>query len=163
LLDSAVTAAQQAAPYLTQQQTYIDLNSVSPATKRNMADQLRHGGAKSIEFAVMAPVSGVGIETPILSGGQTAEMVSARLNELGMKIRHSSRCGNARGEPYGHRTGLGRIIGRSHGRKVREFRQIQGVTRRTDSIWQKDLQSPLFRHHQFRRGWLYGLRLLHLS
>ena len=84
--DSAVNAARQAAPHLKPQHTYIDLNSVSPATKRNVADQVRQGGAQFIEFAVMAPVSGVGIEVPILSGGETAETASARLNELGMRI-----------------------------------------------------------------------------
>lgn len=84
--DSAVNAARRAAPHLKPQQTYIDLNSVSPATKWNVADQVRQGGAHFIEFAVMAPVSGVGIEVPILSGGETAETASARLNELGMRI-----------------------------------------------------------------------------
>jgi 3-hydroxyisobutyrate dehydrogenase-like beta-hydroxyacid dehydrogenase len=84
--DSAVTAARQAAPYLGPQQTYIDLNSVSPATKRDVADQVRQGGTGFIEFAVMAPVSGIGIEVPILSGGETAAPISARLNELGMRI-----------------------------------------------------------------------------
>jgi 3-hydroxyisobutyrate dehydrogenase-like beta-hydroxyacid dehydrogenase len=84
--DAAVPAARQAAPYLKPHQTYIDLNSVSPATKRNVADQVRQGGTNFIEFAVMAPVSGVGIEVPILSGGEMAEAISARLNEFGMKI-----------------------------------------------------------------------------
>jgi 3-hydroxyisobutyrate dehydrogenase-like beta-hydroxyacid dehydrogenase len=84
--DSAIVAAQQAAPHLKSQQTYIDLNSVSPATKRAVAEQLHEGGAAFIEFAVMAPVSGVGIEVPILSGGETAQIISARLIELGMKI-----------------------------------------------------------------------------
>jgi 3-hydroxyisobutyrate dehydrogenase-like beta-hydroxyacid dehydrogenase len=84
--DSAVAVARQAVPYLKSQQTYIDLNSVSPATKRDVAGQVRRGGANFIEFAVMAPVSGVGIEVPILSGGETAETISARLNELGMHI-----------------------------------------------------------------------------
>lgn len=84
--DSAVMAARQAGPHLKPHQTYIDLNSVSPATKREVADQVCRGGAAFIEFAVMAPVSGVGIEVPILSGGETAETISARLIELGMRI-----------------------------------------------------------------------------
>ena len=84
--DSAVTAARQAAPHLNYQQTYIDLNSVSPATKRNVAHQVQQAGAAFIEFAVMAPVGGVGIEVPILSGGEVAEQISAQLNEFGMKI-----------------------------------------------------------------------------
>jgi len=94
--DSAVTAARQAAPHLRSRQTYIDLNSVSPATKRTVADQVQQGGANFVEFAVMAPVSGVGIEAPILSGGETAETISAQLNELGMRItRVSSEIGTA--------------------------------------------------------------------
>ncbi|MBM6581940.1 NAD(P)-dependent oxidoreductase [Microvirga sp. BT689] len=84
--DSAVAAAQQAAPHLKPQQTYIDLNSISPASKRDVADQVLRAGASFIEFAVMAPVSGLGIEVPILSGGATSETMSARLNKVGMKI-----------------------------------------------------------------------------
>jgi 3-hydroxyisobutyrate dehydrogenase-like beta-hydroxyacid dehydrogenase len=85
--DSALRAAEQAAAHLSPYQTYIDLNSISPATKRNVAEQVGRGGANFVEFAVMAPVSGPGIEVPILSGGTTAQEVSARLNELGMKIK----------------------------------------------------------------------------
>jgi 3-hydroxyisobutyrate dehydrogenase-like beta-hydroxyacid dehydrogenase len=85
--DSAVKAAEQAAPHLGPSQTYIDLNSISPATKRKVAEQVGRSGASFVEFAVMAPVSGPGIEVPILSGGATANEVSARLNELGMKIK----------------------------------------------------------------------------
>jgi 3-hydroxyisobutyrate dehydrogenase-like beta-hydroxyacid dehydrogenase len=84
--DSAIAAARQATPHLRPRQTYIDLNSVSPATKRDVADQVLRAGASFIEFAVMAPVSGLGIEVPILSGGATSETMSARLNKVGMKI-----------------------------------------------------------------------------
>ena len=84
--DSAVTVAEQVAPYLHASQIYIDLNSVSPATKERVAEAVREKGADFVEFAVMAPVSGPGIEVPILSGGKRAEEVSARLNGLGMKI-----------------------------------------------------------------------------
>jgi 3-hydroxyisobutyrate dehydrogenase-like beta-hydroxyacid dehydrogenase len=85
--DSAIKAAEQAAPHLGPSHTYIDLNSISPATKRKVAEQVGRGGASFVEFAVMAPVSGLGLEVPILSGGATANEVSARLNELGMKIK----------------------------------------------------------------------------
>ena len=44
--DSAVAAAGQAAPHLTSSQTYIDLNSISPATKEQVADQVRQRGAE---------------------------------------------------------------------------------------------------------------------
>ncbi|MGF9757912.1 DUF1932 domain-containing protein [Microvirga sp. 0TCS3.31] len=84
--DSAIMAARKAASHLRPHQTYIDLNSVSPATKKNVADQVSQAGTAFIEFAVMAPVSGVGIQVSILSGGAMAETTSARLNELGMRI-----------------------------------------------------------------------------
>lgn len=84
--DSAVTAAAQAAPHLKPSQIYIDLNSISPAAKEQVAAQVRPRGAGFVEFAVMAPVGVPGIEVPILSGGEKAEEVSRRLNELGMKI-----------------------------------------------------------------------------
>lgn len=84
--DSAVTAAGQIAPYLQPPQVYIDLNSVSPATKERVAGPVRESGADFVEFAVMAPVKEPGIAVPILSGGEKAEVVSARLNEFGMKI-----------------------------------------------------------------------------
>jgi 3-hydroxyisobutyrate dehydrogenase-like beta-hydroxyacid dehydrogenase len=84
--DSALAAAEQVAPYLHSSQVYIDLNSVSPATKELVAGLVRERGADFVEFAVMAPVKEPGIEVPILSGGEKAEEVSARLNGLGMKI-----------------------------------------------------------------------------
>ena len=82
--DQAVAAAASAAPHLRAEQVYVDLNSVSPHTKRAAAAAL--GGADFVEFAVMAPVAGVGIAAPILAGGAKAEAVAARLNPLGMKI-----------------------------------------------------------------------------
>ena len=84
--NSAVAAAAQAAPHLMPSQVFIDLNSVSPATKNEAAEPVRRRGAHFVEFAVMAPVGGPGIGVPILSGGERAEEVSARLNSLGMRI-----------------------------------------------------------------------------
>lgn len=84
--DSAIQAAEQAAPHLKPTQIYVDLNSISPATKMQVGEQVRQGGASFVEFAVMAPVGGPGIEVPILSGGEKAREVSCLLNELGMKI-----------------------------------------------------------------------------
>ena len=65
-------------------QLYVDLNSVSPSTKRAVAAAL--GGADFVEFAVMSPVAGLGIAAPILAGGGRALEVAGRLNPLGMKI-----------------------------------------------------------------------------
>ena len=84
--DSAVAAARQAGPSLDRSQIYVDLNSVSPTTKRLVAEEACRGGAGFVEFAVMAPVSGSGIAVPILAGGRQAEKVAATLNPLGMAI-----------------------------------------------------------------------------
>jgi 3-hydroxyisobutyrate dehydrogenase-like beta-hydroxyacid dehydrogenase len=82
--DKAVAAARAAAPHLRRGQIYVDLNSVSPSTKRAVAGAI--GGVDFVEFAVMSPVAGLGIASPILAGGAQAEAVAARLNPLGMKI-----------------------------------------------------------------------------
>lgn len=82
--DQAVAAARAAAGHLREGQTYVDLNSVSPSTKREVAAAL--GGVDFVEFAVMSPVAGLGIASPILAGGAQAEAVADRLNPLGMKI-----------------------------------------------------------------------------
>jgi 3-hydroxyisobutyrate dehydrogenase-like beta-hydroxyacid dehydrogenase len=84
--DSAVAAARQAGPSLTGEQVYVDLNSVSPSTKHAVSEEACRMGAAFVEFAVMAPVSGPGIEVPILAGGRKADAVAAVLNRLGMRI-----------------------------------------------------------------------------
>lgn len=83
--DQAIAAAREAAPHLRRGQIYVDLNSVSPSTKRAVAEALG-AGVGFVEFAVMSPVAGLGIASPILAGGTRAEAVAAALNLLGMKI-----------------------------------------------------------------------------
>jgi len=83
--DQAVAAARSAAPALRPGPIYVDLNSVSPRTKRAVAAELRQG-VDFVEFAVMSPVAGKGIASPILAGGPRAAEVAERLNPLGMKI-----------------------------------------------------------------------------
>ena len=83
--DQATAAARAAAPSLREGQTYVDLNSVSPATKREVAAALGPG-ARFVEFAVMSPVAGLGMTSPILAGGSGAEAIAGTLNALGMRI-----------------------------------------------------------------------------
>jgi len=83
--DQAVAAARSAAPALRAGQIYVDLNSVSPRTKRAVAAELGQG-VDFVEFAVMSPVAGKGIASPILAGGSRAAELARRLNPLGMKI-----------------------------------------------------------------------------
>ena len=53
---SALDAARQNAPFLGPRHTYADLNSVSPALKREIAAVVDGTGAAFVEVAVMAPV-----------------------------------------------------------------------------------------------------------
>ena len=82
--DQAVAAARAAAGHLREGQVYVDLNSVAPSTKRVVAEAL--GGRDFVEFAVMSPVAGLGVASPILAGGSRCEYVAGRLNPLGMRI-----------------------------------------------------------------------------
>ncbi len=54
--DAAVAAAREADASLDRSQIYVDLNSVSPTTKRLAAEEACRRGAGFVEFAVMAPV-----------------------------------------------------------------------------------------------------------
>lgn len=82
---SAVDAAHAAATHLKPGQTYIDFNSVSPATKRAVAEAIAPSGADYVEGTVMAPVPGPNEKVPLLLGGPKAEAMAPRLNALGMK------------------------------------------------------------------------------
>src|SRR5688572_11921583 len=53
---AALEAAQQTARYLTPNHLYADLNSVSPALKRQVAAEIQSSGARFVEAAVMGPV-----------------------------------------------------------------------------------------------------------
>ncbi len=84
--DAAVGAAREAASFLDRSQIYIDLNSVSPTTKRLVSVEIDRSGAAFVEFAVMSAVAELGIAAPILAGGPKAEDVATTLNALGMAI-----------------------------------------------------------------------------
>ncbi|MCC6947146.1 MAG: NAD(P)-dependent oxidoreductase [Bradyrhizobiaceae bacterium] len=83
---SAADAARVAAPHLTAGQTYIDFNSVSPKTKRAVADAIAPSGAAFVEAAIMAPVPGPNHKVPVLVSAPGAADIAGRLNAIGMKI-----------------------------------------------------------------------------
>jgi 3-hydroxyisobutyrate dehydrogenase-like beta-hydroxyacid dehydrogenase len=93
LVISAVTAssaagvARSAAPFLRKGQTYLDLNSVSPDTKREIARALDESPATFVEAAVMAPVSPQRLKVPMLLGGADAETAAKRLRAIGMNVK----------------------------------------------------------------------------
>ena len=65
---SAFDVAREAATYLRPGQFFLDINSVSPETKRADAAAVEPSGASYVEAAVMAPVAPYGLKVPMLSG-----------------------------------------------------------------------------------------------
>ena len=93
LIFSAVTAsaardvASAAGAALRAGQTFIDLNSVSPESKRANAALVEANGARYVEAAVMAPVPPQRLAVPMLLGGESAATLAPALNALGMNTR----------------------------------------------------------------------------
>ena len=83
---AAVEVARNSAPHLRSGQTYLDINSVSPETKREIAQILEPSKATFIEAAVMAPVSPQRLEVPMLLGGGAAEAAAPRLRAIGLNV-----------------------------------------------------------------------------
>jgi len=90
LVISAVTAssswdvARDAAPWLRPGQLFLDINSVSPETKRGNARAVEASGADYVEAAVMAPVPPQRLAVQMLLGGRRAGALAALLKAFGM-------------------------------------------------------------------------------
>ena len=82
----ALVAARQTAPFLRSHHVYADLNSVSPALKREIRDVIAATGAGFVEAAVMAPVQPYGHRVPMLLGGDAVERFMSALVPLGMRL-----------------------------------------------------------------------------
>lgn len=102
IIFSAVTAAESlnvataAAPHITAQHTFLDLNSVSPNTKRAAMAAIEQAGGHYIDVAVMAPYPPARLKTPLLLGGTYAHTVSEWLNQCGFNSKvHSNVVGEA--------------------------------------------------------------------
>jgi 3-hydroxyisobutyrate dehydrogenase len=83
---SAVQAARDCAVSLSQRHIFVDLNSVSPATKRHIAEQIAPSHAQFVEAAVMAAVPPLGHRVPILMNGEAAHALITLLAPLGMRL-----------------------------------------------------------------------------
>lgn len=80
--DQSHVAAQSAAPHLRSGQVYFDVNSVTPARKRESSSLVGEAGAAYVDMAIMAPVAKLGHRTPTLVAGPVAGEIEARLREL---------------------------------------------------------------------------------
>jgi len=81
---SAVSVAREVAPLLRAGQFFLDINSVSPGTKRTEARRVAKGKGHFVEAAVMAPISPQRLKVPMLLGGTHAAELAARLQAMGM-------------------------------------------------------------------------------
>ncbi|HWF37984.1 MAG TPA: DUF1932 domain-containing protein [Candidatus Acidoferrales bacterium] len=84
---SSVDAATTASPLLEPDQMYVDINSVSPEKKREIARIIGRSKAKFVEAAVMAPVSPQRLKVPMLLGGPEAHVAAERLTAMGMNAK----------------------------------------------------------------------------
>ena len=81
---SALEVARDAGPILRPEQTFLDINSVSPETKRQVAGQIERSQAHFVEAAVIAGIPGPRLRVPMLLGGQHAAETTERLTSIGM-------------------------------------------------------------------------------
>lgn len=89
LVISAVTAARDleaacsVAEALADDAWFVDLNSVSPATKARVGDVVERAGGRYVEAAVMSPIIPARIASPMLLGGPHARAFIEAATELG--------------------------------------------------------------------------------
>ena len=81
--DQAILAAQQAARYISTGALYLDMNSVSPGSKRAASEVIASAGGHYAEIAIMAPVQPGALAVPLLVSGPSAEDAHAALEGLG--------------------------------------------------------------------------------
>jgi 3-hydroxyisobutyrate dehydrogenase-like beta-hydroxyacid dehydrogenase len=90
---AALAAAREARPALGPDTLYADLNTASPALKRELAALL---GERFVDVALLGPVPAKGIATPALASGPAAPAFAEALGPLGMPVTVvSGRAGDA--------------------------------------------------------------------
>ena len=142
LVVSAVTAAQcvaaaaDAAPALATGTVYLDLNSVSPATRARAASTIEGGGGRYVEAAVMSPIGPKRIGSPMLLGGPHAETLLPTLQAIG----------------FGGATAFSPVIGRASAAKMCRSVMIKGM----EALLGEALLAA--RHHEVEQVVLESLR-----
>jgi 3-hydroxyisobutyrate dehydrogenase-like beta-hydroxyacid dehydrogenase len=81
---SALEVAKEAGPILGKGQLFLDINSVSPATKRKAASCVARRRARFVEAAVMSAVPKQRLQVPMLLGGPHAFDAAECLQRIGM-------------------------------------------------------------------------------
>ena len=73
----ALEAAQSVAPFIAADAFFLDVNSVSPGTKRAAAEVIEAARGRYVESSVMSSFPPKGIRTPMLLGGPHAAVFSS--------------------------------------------------------------------------------------
>lgn len=84
---STLAASSALARGLAHRPYVVDVNSVSPATKRQAAQIVTAAGGRYVEAAVMTSVPPKGLRSPILLGGENAQSFTDLVAPLGMNLR----------------------------------------------------------------------------
>lgn len=82
---SSVAAAQAVKDHLAQQPFFLDINSVSPARKQEIA-RLLSDAARYVDVAVLAPIHPARHRTPMLLAGPHAAAIAPIMGALGMRV-----------------------------------------------------------------------------
>jgi 3-hydroxyisobutyrate dehydrogenase-like beta-hydroxyacid dehydrogenase len=82
----AVAAAEAAAPHLRASQIYLDVNSVSPATKAAVGAAIQASGAHFVEASIMSPIHPKRHASPMLLSGPAAPKLIGMMAPYGMDL-----------------------------------------------------------------------------
>lgn len=92
----AESVANQVAGRLQSPQVYVDLNSTSPAAKREIGRAIETSGADFVEGAILGAVGVTGARTQILMAGKRGKEVAKILRGLGLNTKfYSAEVGTA--------------------------------------------------------------------
>jgi 3-hydroxyisobutyrate dehydrogenase-like beta-hydroxyacid dehydrogenase len=83
---TALSAAESALPGLESGAVYADLNTTSPALKRDVAALVERAGAAFADVALLGPVPERGLGTPALASGSGARRFADALGPCGMPV-----------------------------------------------------------------------------
>lgn len=82
----AVPALEAALPALTAGAIWADLNTAAPAVKAALTDRLAGRDVAVVDVALMAPVPGKGVRTPMLVSGAAADRYADILTQFGADV-----------------------------------------------------------------------------
>jgi 3-hydroxyisobutyrate dehydrogenase-like beta-hydroxyacid dehydrogenase len=83
----ALRALTNARPALRAGTVWADLNTSSPGLKRQLAEVAAGSGAEVVDVALMAPVPGLGLRTPMVASGPAAGRFADHLAGLGVSVQ----------------------------------------------------------------------------